>query len=258
MTGYATYWSNDGTSVMGSEPLAAVTLPIVRGLFSAPIGDSSVTNMSEIPDNIFDNSDIHLRIWFNDGGKGWQKLGTDVRLLPSAFSVKSTRSGKLVLRNYSLVWMRTGDFISGGETLTWSSLNGNKSTGFRLPVYMGGQFSNAAAWFQGYLDLPLGFAGEIVGLTADCEAKIMQFTKGAEVSVILQRFDIDQTVDTILFNKQGEWNRNIFETQHSITIDPTKQYQLLIRVAELDAGQAVSAECWLHSLTLKINQISTE
>jgi hypothetical protein len=256
MTGYATYWSNDGTSVMGSEPLSAVTLPIVRGLFSAPIGDSSVTNMSEIPDNIFDNSDMHLRIWFNDGDKGWQQVGNDVRILPSAFSVKSSRSGKLVLRDHSLVWMRTGHFSASDGT--WPSLNGDNFAGWRLPVYMRGQSSNASSWFQGFLDLPLGFAGEIVGLTVDCEAKIIQFTKGADVSVILQRFDIDQTVDTILFNKQGEWNRDVFETLQSIKVDPTKQYQLLIRVAEINVGQAVMAECWLHSITLKINQIISE
>lgn len=253
MTGYVTYWSNDGSSVMGSEPLSAVTLPIVRGLFSAPIGDSSVTNMSEIPDNIFDNSDLHLRIWFNDGDKGWQQVGNDVRILPSAFSVKSSRSGKLVLRDHSLVWMRTGHT---SDSAAFPSLIGDNFAGRRMPVYMRGQSSNAVSWFQGYLDLPLGFSGEIAGLIVDCEAKIIQYTRGAEVSVILQRFDVDQTVDTILFSKQGEWNRDVFESQQSTKLDPTKQYQILIRVAELDiGGQAVQAECWLHSISLKIKQV---
>src|SRR5690606_41564265 len=43
--GDQTYWSNDGTSVGGSEPAASVELAVVRGLYSVRLGDTGVANM---------------------------------------------------------------------------------------------------------------------------------------------------------------------------------------------------------------------
>ena len=36
--GSASYWSNDGTSTEGSEPTAAVSLPVTKGLYSVLLG----------------------------------------------------------------------------------------------------------------------------------------------------------------------------------------------------------------------------
>ena len=39
---YSTYWSNDGTSVNGSEPTASVIVGVTNGLFTVVLGDPTV------------------------------------------------------------------------------------------------------------------------------------------------------------------------------------------------------------------------
>src|SRR6266850_1000440 len=45
---YTTYWSNDGTSVAGSEPSAVVSLSVANGLFMVVLGDTTLGNMTAI------------------------------------------------------------------------------------------------------------------------------------------------------------------------------------------------------------------
>src|SRR5260221_8938936 len=76
--GSATYWSNDGTSSAGSQPTAGVTLTVTHGLYSVLLGDTSLPNMTQaIPASVFNNSDVRLRVWFNDGTNGSQLLMPD-------------------------------------------------------------------------------------------------------------------------------------------------------------------------------------
>src|SRR4051812_23607798 len=58
--GSSSYWSNDGTSVAGSQPAAAVTLTVSKGLYSVLLGDTSLGNMTAIAPYIFTNSDVRL------------------------------------------------------------------------------------------------------------------------------------------------------------------------------------------------------
>src|SRR5690349_15307105 len=44
-----TYWSNDGTSAAGSQPVAPVTVQVDDGVFTVALGDTSLTGMSVIP-----------------------------------------------------------------------------------------------------------------------------------------------------------------------------------------------------------------
>lgn len=71
---YTTYWSNDGTSVAGGEPAAAVSLPVNAGLVTARLGDASVANMMALPGGLFSQPDLHLRLWFDDGVNGFAVL----------------------------------------------------------------------------------------------------------------------------------------------------------------------------------------
>jgi hypothetical protein len=71
---YTTYWSNDGTSVAGSEPVAAVSLPVNAGVVTARLGDASVANMTALPDSLFSQPNLHLRLWFDDGVNGFAGL----------------------------------------------------------------------------------------------------------------------------------------------------------------------------------------
>ena len=71
---YHTHWSNDGTSVSGSEPTAAVALPVASGLFTAPLGDASVANMTAFDAGLFAQPNLLLRLWFDDGTNGFAVL----------------------------------------------------------------------------------------------------------------------------------------------------------------------------------------
>ncbi len=78
--GSTTYWSNDGTSANGSEPTNAVALPVSKGLYSVLLGDTALGNMTAVPNSVFSNSDVRLRVWFNDGTNGSQLLSPDQRI----------------------------------------------------------------------------------------------------------------------------------------------------------------------------------
>lgn len=49
------------------------------------LGDTTVTNMIAIPTSTFANSDVRLRVWFNDGTHGFQLLTPDQRIAPNGY-----------------------------------------------------------------------------------------------------------------------------------------------------------------------------
>ena len=89
--GSVTYWSNNGTSNGGSEPSAAVPLTVTQGLYSLLLGDTALgANMTDIPSTVFNNPDVRLRVWFNDGVHGSQLLTPDQRLAPATYLADGT------------------------------------------------------------------------------------------------------------------------------------------------------------------------
>lgn len=76
-TGSTTYWSNDGTSIAGSEPTAAVPLKVTNGLFNVNLGDTTGT-YSGMTQNIsyttFADFNTLLRVWFSPGGSSFTKM----------------------------------------------------------------------------------------------------------------------------------------------------------------------------------------
>lgn len=87
---YVTYWSNDGTSTAGSEPSAAVSLTVTKGLYSVLLGDTSLTHMTAVPATVFNNTDVRLRVWFNDGTTGFQQLSPDQRIASVGYAMMAT------------------------------------------------------------------------------------------------------------------------------------------------------------------------
>ncbi len=86
--GTETYWSNDGTSVAGSEPTAAVSLTVTKGLYSVLLGDTAAPlSMSPISAAVFAHPDVRLRVWFNDGTNGSQLLSPDRRIASVAYAL---------------------------------------------------------------------------------------------------------------------------------------------------------------------------
>ncbi len=84
--GSSSWWSNDGTSVSGSEPSAFVSISVSNGLFSVALGDAAL-GMTPIPPDIFTSPDVRLRIWFSDGVHGSQLLAPDQRLTASGYAM---------------------------------------------------------------------------------------------------------------------------------------------------------------------------
>ncbi len=86
--GTQTYWSNDGTSVAGSEPTASVALTVTKGLYSVLLGTTAAPlNMSPISAAVFSHPDVRLRVWFSDGTNGSQQLSPDRRIASVAYAV---------------------------------------------------------------------------------------------------------------------------------------------------------------------------
>lgn len=85
--GDETFWSNDGTGTDGGEPTEPVSLPVVRGLYSVQLGDTDLANMTALSPEVLADSDLWLRIWFDDGVNGFQQLTPDQRLASAARAV---------------------------------------------------------------------------------------------------------------------------------------------------------------------------
>jgi hypothetical protein len=73
------YWKNDG-STGATDPASAVSLAVNRGLFSIRLGDTAIPNMTALDSAVLANAGVKLRVWFNDGVKGFQQMNPDQSL----------------------------------------------------------------------------------------------------------------------------------------------------------------------------------
>lgn len=110
------FWSNDGTSVAGSEPVDAVAVEIYEGLYSVLLGDVSYENMQEISRTVFEEAGdgaVFLRVWFDDGANGSQMLLPDQPLTVNPYAIKTEMTGEPVsLESMTLsgsISMQVGD-----------------------------------------------------------------------------------------------------------------------------------------------------
>ena len=95
--GTVSYWSNDGTGTAGSPPTAAVSLAVTKGLYSVLLGDSSLANMTALPSSALDQDDVRLRIWFNDGSRGFQLITPDQRLASAPYALLAASASSVSL-----------------------------------------------------------------------------------------------------------------------------------------------------------------
>jgi len=77
------FWSNDGTSVAGSEPGTALTLPVSDGLFNVQLGDTDL-GMQALPPSVFADDQVYLRVWIND-----EQLTPDRRVTSVGFAMQA-------------------------------------------------------------------------------------------------------------------------------------------------------------------------
>ena len=87
-----TYWSNDGSSMLGSEPNSAVEVNVSEGIFSLLLGDVNLNNMDPLPASVFTNEDVSLRIWFSDLNNGFEQLTPDQRIAAVGYAMMSAQA----------------------------------------------------------------------------------------------------------------------------------------------------------------------
>ncbi len=85
--GSQVYWRNSPDSDSDGVPDSAVLLPVSRGLFSVQLGDSAVANMAPLSLGVFNNSAVYLRVWFDDGSRGFQRLVPDQRIAAVGYAL---------------------------------------------------------------------------------------------------------------------------------------------------------------------------
>jgi hypothetical protein len=85
--GTNTFWSHDGTGAGGAAPGGQIGVPVSDGLFSVALGDTSIAGMQAIPASVFTNSDVRLRLWFNDGVNGFAGLSPDQRITAAGYAL---------------------------------------------------------------------------------------------------------------------------------------------------------------------------
>jgi formylglycine-generating enzyme required for sulfatase activity len=93
---YTTYWSNDGTSVAGGQPTAAVSVGVSSGLFTVVLGDTALANMTAIDTSVFTQPNLQLRIWFNDGVNGFAVLSPVQNLTPAPYAILANSASNLL------------------------------------------------------------------------------------------------------------------------------------------------------------------
>jgi hypothetical protein len=92
-----TYWSNDGSSSAGSQPTSAVSLNVTKGLYAVLLGDTTLPNMTTLPASVFDSDTVLLRVWFNDGTRGFQHLAPDQRLAAVGYALVAEKVSQMLL-----------------------------------------------------------------------------------------------------------------------------------------------------------------
>jgi hypothetical protein len=73
--------------VGGSQPTAAVTLTVAKGLYSVLLGDATLPNLTIVPAAVFTNAGVYVRVWFNDGTHGFQLLTPDQRIAAVGYAM---------------------------------------------------------------------------------------------------------------------------------------------------------------------------
>jgi hypothetical protein len=128
---FVTYWSNDGTSVAGSEPAAAVSVGVSDGLLTVVLGDTNLANMATLDASVFAQQNLQLRIWFNDGVNGFAPFSPVQSLMPVPYAL-------------GLAGVVDNNTIAAGQFATVGGGQGNTTSGYWTTV-SGGSGNVAAA-----------------------------------------------------------------------------------------------------------------
>jgi len=80
-------WTNDGSRIgAAARPNNPVTLQVQGGVYSVRLGDNTLPSMVKIEAPVFSQSDLRLRVWFDDGAHGVQQLSPDSVLTSAPYA----------------------------------------------------------------------------------------------------------------------------------------------------------------------------
>jgi len=121
-------WSNDGTSVEGSQPTASISVPVESGVFSVLLGG---TGMVPLTSTVFAGAAApQLRIWV-DTGSGFEQL-PDQPIVSGAYalSAQSAERSEFDFRANGVIWSMAGGFkFPDGSVQTTASFGGGGGGG---------------------------------------------------------------------------------------------------------------------------------
>ncbi len=142
---YTTYWSNDGTSADGSEPSASVSVAVNNGLFTVVLGDTTQPDMMAINATLFNQPNLQLRIWFNDGANGFAALSPVQTLTPAPYAIYANTASNLI--NGLTIRQSANDSpnVIGGSSVNFvsSGVEGATIGGGGTMNYLGFAYSNS-------------------------------------------------------------------------------------------------------------------
>lgn len=184
-TGSTTYWSNDGTSLAGAQPSAAVTLPVSKGLYTVALGETSLPNMTAIPHTVFQHDDVRLRVWFDDGVHGVQQLTPDQRISAVGYAMMAAN-----VPDGSITSSKIAGGAIGGTHLAPGAVEAALAASGLTAVPSGGVImaseqdaaAMAAAGFEqtGTTTLPDGWRARLTGAAPDPRTGHSMVWTGAE------------------------------------------------------------------------------
>jgi N-acetylneuraminic acid mutarotase len=139
-------WTNDGTNVGTSlTPTNAVSLAVINGIYNVRLGDTTLLNMTSIPSMVFDDQNLVLRIWFDDGTNGNEQLIPDQPLTSVGYAYHALTaetagngvpSGRLILDSTSTPppgWTYI-DAVLQSDSQEWRTRTGMKTKRFEFGV----------------------------------------------------------------------------------------------------------------------------
>ena len=74
-----------GSTTNWISGVSTISIPVAKGFYSVLLGEAGT---NPIPYTVFTNSDVRLRVWFNDGN-GLQKLSPDQRIAAVGYAVSA-------------------------------------------------------------------------------------------------------------------------------------------------------------------------
>jgi hypothetical protein len=105
-------WSNDGTSVDGSEPTGSVSLPVNGGVFSVLLGDAG---MQPLTGAAFTDDETYFHVWFSSDGLAFSELMPATRIAAVPYALVAPWSGLVDV---------PADLADGDDDTTYSAGTG--------------------------------------------------------------------------------------------------------------------------------------